>query len=147
MSTDRRLVLARILALVLVIAVSVYVFSIRDRAEELAVYGYPGIFLISILANATVLLPAPGVALVFALGGVFPPLGVAFAAGAGAAVGELSGYLAGFSGQPILANAERYQRIVRLDGIPSTPQLHCDRPAGFYPKPIFRPGWDRRGRP
>lgn len=112
MPTDRRLVLTRILALVLVIAVSVYVFSIRDRAEELAVYGYPGIFLVSILANATVLLPAPGVALVFALGGVFPPLGVAFAAGAGAAVGELSGYLAGFSGQPILANAERYQQIV-----------------------------------
>jgi membrane protein YqaA with SNARE-associated domain len=112
MPANRRLLIVRILAFVLVITISLYIFSIRDQAEQLAVYGYPGIFLISILANATVLLPAPGVALVFALGGVFPPLGVALAAGAGSAIGELSGYLAGFSGQPILENAERYQRLV-----------------------------------
>ena len=111
MTPERRLALARVLALLLVIAISVYIFSIRDQAEELAKYGYPGIFLLSILANATVLLPAPGVLFVFAMGAVFDPFWVAIAAGAGAALGELSGYLAGFSGQAIVENTQHYERL------------------------------------
>lgn len=111
MTPKQRLTLLRILALVVVIAISIYIFSIRDQAEELAKYGYPGIFLLSILANATVLLPAPGVLFVFAMGAVFNPLGVALAAGAGAALGELSGYLAGFGGQAIVERVGTYERL------------------------------------
>jgi len=80
--------------------------------EEFAVYGYPGIFLIALMANATVILPAPGVAVVFAMGSVFNPLGVAFAAGAGGTIGELTGYLAGFSGQAVVENTAMYNRIL-----------------------------------
>lgn len=112
--THANLLLAmRVLAVMLVIAISVYVFSIRDQAPELARYGYPGIFLLSILSNATVLLPAPGILFVFAMGAVFNPFWVAVAAGAGSAIGELSGYLAGFGGQMIVQNAEVYQRILK----------------------------------
>ena len=107
----QRATIARILALIAVIAISIYIFSIRDQARELAQYGYPGIFLLSILANATVLLPAPGVLFVFAMGAVFNPVGVALAAGAGAALGELSGYLAGFSGQAIIEQVDAYDRL------------------------------------
>jgi membrane protein YqaA with SNARE-associated domain len=112
MSSERRLQLLRILALVIVIAVSVYVFTIRDQAAVLARYGYPGIFLLSILANSTIILPAPGVLFVFTMGAVFHPIGVAIAAGLGAAIGELSGYLAGFSGQAVIERAEQYQKIL-----------------------------------
>lgn len=112
MNSKRRLQLARIFALLVVIAVSVYVFSIRDHAAELARYGYPGIFLLSILANATIILPAPGILFVFTMGAVFHPIGVALAAGLGAALGELSGYLAGFSGQAVVEHAEIYQKIL-----------------------------------
>ena len=112
MTPAQRLNLARVLALVVVIAISVYFFSIRDQAEELARYGYPGIFLLSILSNATVLLPAPGVLFVFAMGAVFNPFGVALAAGAGAALGELSGYLAGFSGQAVVERTAIYERLL-----------------------------------
>jgi membrane protein YqaA with SNARE-associated domain len=101
----------RIIALIFVIAISVYIFSIRDQAEQLAAYGYPGIFLLSFLAYATVLLPAPGVAIVFTMGAVFNPIGVALAAGAGAALGEISGYLAGFSGQAVIERADVYARL------------------------------------
>jgi membrane protein YqaA with SNARE-associated domain len=107
-----KLLIARILALVVVIAISIFVFSIRDQVEEFAVYGYPGIFIISFLANATVLLPAPGIAIVFAMGGIFNPLAVGVAAGAGGALGELSGYLAGFSGQAVIERADIYERMV-----------------------------------
>jgi membrane protein DedA with SNARE-associated domain len=101
------------MALFVVVALSLFIFSIRDRASELAIYGYPGIFLISFMAYATVLLPAPGVALVFTMGSVFNPIGVAIAAGTGAALGELSGYLAGFSGQAVVERVEVYDRLTR----------------------------------
>lgn len=105
--------ITRILSLFFVIAISVYIYSIRDQASQLAVYGYPGIFLLSFMAYATVLLPAPGVAVVIAMGAVFHPLGVGVAAGAGAALGEITGYLAGFSGQAVIERVGIYDRLTK----------------------------------
>jgi uncharacterized membrane protein YdjX (TVP38/TMEM64 family) len=107
------LALARVLSVIFVVAISIYIFSVRDRAQELAVYGYPGIFLLSFMAYATVLLPAPGVAVVFAMGAVFNPLAVALVAGAGAALGELTGYLAGFGSQPVIERVKIYERMAQ----------------------------------
>ncbi len=101
----------RVLALVAVVGITVLVFSIRDRVEEFAAFGYPGIFLIALLANATVFLPAPGVAVVFAMGAIFNPIFVGLAAGSGGALGELSGYLAGYSGQAVIERLDVYNRI------------------------------------
>lgn len=106
-----RLTILRSLAVLAVIGISVFVFSIRDQAEQFAKYGYPGIFLVALMANATVFLPAPGVAVVFAMGSVFHPIGVALAAGTGGALGELSGYLAGFGGQAVVENTAAYGRV------------------------------------
>jgi uncharacterized membrane protein YdjX (TVP38/TMEM64 family) len=94
-----------------VIAISIWIYSIKDQAAQLAAYGYPGIFIVAMLANATVFLPAPGVAVVFAMGSIFSPLLVALFAGTGAAIGELVGYLAGYSGQGIVENTQMFARI------------------------------------
>jgi membrane protein DedA with SNARE-associated domain len=129
-----RLTAARLLSLVGVVAISLYIFSIRDQAERLAAYGYPGIFVLSVLANATVILPAPGVAITFAMGAVFHPIGVALAAGSGAALGELTGYLAGFSGEGVIARADFYERVkawVARNGGPAILIL------AFIPNPFF----------
>lgn len=107
----RRSTVARVLALAAVVGISIYIFSIRDRAADFAIYGYPGIFLIALLSYATVILPAPGIAVVFTMGAIFNPLGVAIAAGAGAACGEITGYLAGYSGQAVIERADLYQRL------------------------------------
>jgi len=101
----------RILALAVVVAITLLVYAIRDRVQEFAVYGYPGIFLIALLANATIILPAPGVAVVFAMAGVFNPIGVAAAAATGGALGELTGYLAGFSGQAVIERTDFSRRM------------------------------------
>jgi uncharacterized membrane protein YdjX (TVP38/TMEM64 family) len=45
------------------------------------------------------------------MGNIFHPLVVALAAGTGGALGELSGYLAGFSGQAVIENTNAYERI------------------------------------
>ena len=101
----------RVIALLGVIAITVFIFSIRDRVEDLKEYGYIGIFFVALLANATVLIPAPGIAIIYAMGAVFNPFLVGLAAGTGGAIGELSGYLAGFSGQAIIERSDVYDRI------------------------------------
>ena len=95
-----------------VIGITVYVYSVREHVEEFAQYGYFGAFLIMLIANATVILPAPGVAVIFAMGGVLNPLGVALAAGVGGTLGEMTGYLAGYSGQAAVENTQIYSRIL-----------------------------------
>jgi membrane protein YqaA with SNARE-associated domain len=111
MSPKLRVNLLRIAALLVVIGLSVFIYSIRDEAQKLAIYGYPGIFLLAFLSYATVILPAPGIAIVFTIGSFLNPVGVALAAGAGAALGELSGYLAGFGGQVVIKKGRLYDRL------------------------------------
>ena len=103
--------LLRVISLLAVIGITLYIYNIRDHVAEFEKFGYAGIFLIAIIANATVHLPAPGVAIVYAMGAVFNPLGVGLAAGTGGAIGEVSGYLAGFSGQAVIERTDIYERF------------------------------------
>ena len=106
-----RTTILRVLAILAVIAMTLYTYTLRDRIAEFQALGYPGIFLVALIANATILLPAPGAALVAAVGAIFNPLGVGLAAGTGGAIGELSGYLAGFSGQAVIERTDVYAKI------------------------------------
>jgi uncharacterized membrane protein YdjX (TVP38/TMEM64 family) len=108
--TNRKNVL-RIVALVFVLALTVVLVIKRDSVKELEALGYPGIFLASLLTNATLILPIPGVLITSAMGAVFNPFWVALASSSGATVGEISGYLAGFSGQAVVENKKWYEKI------------------------------------
>ncbi len=99
------------LALAAALAISAAIFIWRERLAGLGAYGYPGIFLVSLIGNATLVLPAPSLAVVFAAGSsLYPPL-VGLAAGTGEALGELTGYLAGASGSGIVENQRHYAQI------------------------------------
>ena len=100
----------RALALIVVVAITIYIISIREHVADFKQYGYLGIFFVALLANATVFIPAPGVAIIYAMGAVFNPLYVGLVAGTGGAIGELSGFLAGFSGQAIIERTHIYER-------------------------------------
>ena len=104
--------LLRLIVLIGVIALTVFLFSIRNHVKDLQGYGYLGIFLISIVANATIIIPLPGIAVTYAMGSIFNPFFVAIAAGTGAALGELTGYMAGFSGQGVIEKESRYNRLL-----------------------------------
>ncbi|NLG98096.1 MAG: VTT domain-containing protein [Chloroflexi bacterium] len=124
----------RALVFVFVIALSIYLYTIRDQVQELEGYGYPGIFLVSFLTNATLILPLPGVVIASLMGTVFHPFWVAIAAGSGAALGELSGYLAGFSGQGVAEKTPIYNRmeeLMRKYGVWAVLIL------AFIPNPLF----------
>ncbi len=111
-SSQRTLNIVRVVIMLIIIVLTVLLVIYREQIQVLKTYGYPGIFIFSILANATILIPIPGVVFTSAMGAVFNPFWVSIAAGAGAAIGEISGYMAGFSGRAVVENSERYQRIV-----------------------------------
>jgi len=107
----RVLNILRILALVLVIGLSVFILFNADKIESLKILGYPGIFLMALVLNASLFLPMPMVIITSLMGTVFHPAGVALAAGLGSTVGELSGYLAGFSGQAVVERMDIYEKV------------------------------------
>lgn len=102
----------RFLIIAVVLGISVAIFVLRERFTELAAIGYPGIFLVSLLGNATIILPAPSLVLVYAMGSALPPGLVGLAAGVGEALGELTGYAAGFAGRAIIEDEKMYERLV-----------------------------------
>ena len=95
------------------ISVSIFVISKRVDTSQFARYGYPGVFVISLLGNATIILPAPSLAVVSVVGSVLNPFLVGLCAGIGEALGELTGYLAGYSGRAVIEDRERYEQMVR----------------------------------
>jgi membrane protein YqaA with SNARE-associated domain len=101
----------RLFVVAAVLAISGIIFAFRDRFAELAALGYGGIFAVSLLSNATIILPAPSLALVFAMGSALPPLLVGLAAGVGEALGELTGYAAGFGGRAVIEEQKRYDQL------------------------------------
>ena len=97
--------------MIFVIGLSVILYFIRDRVQELEDYGYPGIFLFNMLANATLILPVPGVLVTSLMGGVLNPFWVAIAAGTGAALGEFPATWPAFQGRQWLARTPTYTRM------------------------------------
>jgi len=105
-----------VLGLVLIIGIVVGVFffyrSYPERIETLQGYGYLGVFFISVLLNATIVLPAGNFLVLATMGAVLPSATlVGLAGGLGAAVGELTGYAAGYSGQAIVTRQRVYTRL------------------------------------
>jgi len=110
-STSRRELLTRLLAITVVIVITLAIWRTADKLEQFKLWGYPGVFVVSFLGNATVILPAPSLALVFAMGGILNPLLVGLVAGPAEALGELTGYLAGYGGRAIIENRQMYERL------------------------------------
>ena len=137
MNDRRRLTLLRVLALMGVVVLIVTLFIFRDQVKKLEEYGYVGIFLLSIAANATIIIPLPGVAFTTAMGAIFNPLGVAVAAGLGAAIGELSGYLAGFSGRGVAERAALYNRLITWMKAHQNLAYGMILLLAFIPNPLF----------
>ncbi len=109
-----------ILGVVLTIVMAVAVVYFWDFVQGLEGYGYAGAFFISILGGATIVVPVPMLAVVFALGGVLSPYWVGVAAGLGETVGALTIYMTGYGGGTALLNSKHckvqaaYERLMGL---------------------------------
>ncbi|HJX12096.1 MAG TPA: VTT domain-containing protein [Dehalococcoidales bacterium] len=103
----------------LMMAAAIVYFS--QYLRELQHYGYLGAFVISILGGATILIPVPMLAVVFALGGVMPhPWLVGLTAAFGEVLGSLTIYMTGHGAGKALSTSRHgrmqsaYERMLRL---------------------------------
>jgi len=133
-STARLSCLARGIALVVVISLSFSISLNKDRMQSVAAFGYAGAFLVMLLSNATLVLPAPGLVFVFALGSSLHPVLVGLFAAVGATLGEVSGYVTGYSGLPVMEKTRLARRVERwmLSNGPLTIFL-----LSIVPNPLF----------
>lgn len=110
-----------ITGVVLTILMAVAVIYYGESIQELQAYGYVGAFIISILGGATIIIPVPMLAVVFALGGVME---YTWLVGISAALGELVGaltiYMTGHGAGRALSNSKHgriqsaYERMLGL---------------------------------
>lgn len=97
------------------IATFYLLFDPTRRAQAEALLDSPSgllvLFVLSLISNATLILPVPGLALTALAASFANPLLVGVVAGVGQALGEMTGYLAGYSGQELIDESPRYRRM------------------------------------
>jgi membrane protein YqaA with SNARE-associated domain len=102
------------LLLVIAITAGIIYFDRQypGRIKELETYRYLGAFLISVIFNATLILPVGNMVILMTLGANMPsPVLVGLVGGTGAAIGEIVGYIAGRSGRGLVAKSQIYSRV------------------------------------
>jgi uncharacterized membrane protein YdjX (TVP38/TMEM64 family) len=106
--------LVPILTIVLVIAISAGLFIFNhlypEKVSDFENYGYLGAFLVGLVANATIILPMPGLVILVAIGTILNPVLVGLVGTVGGVIGEIIGYVAGYSGRGLLGKEKMYTR-------------------------------------
>jgi membrane protein DedA with SNARE-associated domain len=101
----------RLIITILAVAISLLILLLKDQIEAFHHFGYLGILVISFAGNATILLPAPVLLTVAALGSTLPPIFVGIVASLGAVLGESVAYFLGLGGNIIVSKSARYRRV------------------------------------
>jgi membrane protein YqaA with SNARE-associated domain len=110
-------------AMVITLVLAALVVIKWEAVQDLAGVSYLGLFIISALGGATVIIPVPTLAVQFAMGGVLQPwfgpaiigpLFVGVVAGFAETIGALSIYLTGFGGGTSLARSSEKGRLHRM---------------------------------
>lgn len=103
--------ITRYLMILTSLLISIAIFLFRDYFKNLSTLGYFGIFLISVVGNATIIIPAPVVATALIGGSIYNPYLVGIITALGATIGELTGYLAGEGSQAFIENNKHYKKV------------------------------------
>jgi membrane protein DedA with SNARE-associated domain len=101
----------RIAVLVLVAAAIVAVALYGPQLRRFAAVGYPAIFLVCYITNASVLIPLPGLGITVLGGALYNPFLVGLVAGLGQTLGSLNSYAAGYTSQTMLDDIRFYPRV------------------------------------
>jgi membrane protein YqaA with SNARE-associated domain len=72
----------------------------------IATFGYPGVFFVSLVSSASIFFPIPGFLFILAASPVLNPFLLGIVAGAGSAIGELTGYILGRGGKKTIEKKE-----------------------------------------
>jgi uncharacterized membrane protein YdjX (TVP38/TMEM64 family) len=74
-------------------------------------WALPALFAVSVISSATLFLPVPGLAVTTLVGSLLNPVTVGSVAGIGQTLGEMTGYMAGYSGKGLVGRTKTYERI------------------------------------
>lgn len=100
-----------LLVVLALIIIGIAIYFLSRLLGDAEAYGYLGVFLISVMASAVIIIPIPAIAVVFGLGAVLNPWLVGLMAGLGEPIGELTAYMAGYSGRVAMENRGFYVRL------------------------------------
>lgn len=101
----------RFLALAAVLLAIVLAVLFRDKLPDPTTAAYPSLFIISFVSSASVFIPLPGIVAVCFGGTLLTPVLVGLVSGVAEALGETTGYLAGYGGRGIVEQGRWYRRI------------------------------------
>jgi len=92
--------------------------QISQFLQQLAQFGYFGVFLLSLIGASSIIIPIPYTIIIFFIAKQYDPILLAIAGGTGAALGEFTGYILGFYGQKIISEERRRKMefMVKLFG-------------------------------
>ncbi len=109
----KRVIPLFILLLAIAITVALFVFAQRypEKVKELENLGYVGVFLVSLITSGTVILPAPGILLLFPAAVTYNPFLVGLVGATGSIIGEITGYMAGYGGRGMVRHGRMYDRV------------------------------------
>jgi membrane protein YqaA with SNARE-associated domain len=102
----RRQKIASILIFIGSLTISLVIFFLPIKPEQLGVWGYGGIFIITMLGAMMLFVPGPTMIAAFFIGSTLNPLLVALFAGLGSAIGESTGYGAGYATRALIRDPE-----------------------------------------
>ena len=110
----RQKVLPALGVILLALALNLLVIGLpRQWFEGWGNYGYLGVFVVALLANASVFVPIPYPGLIARLATELNVLGVALLGAAGSAVGETTGFLVGRAGKRAVDQTRFYRWLQR----------------------------------
>jgi len=122
------------LSLASALVITIIAVALFRNFGSLQHIGYLEIFIISLVSSATILLPLPGFAIVFASAPYLNPLLLGIAAGLGSGLGEIAGYLAGYAGHNAVERTSifrHHKKQIEKYGAPAIFLL------AFIPNPAF----------
>ena len=101
-----------ILSVLFIVGIAALAVVFREEVKNFHEYSYLGAFLISVMSGGTIIVPIPGVPIIFTLGGIVPyPFLVGIAAGLGEGLGAFNFYLAGRGGQTYVPERHKSNRF------------------------------------
>lgn len=105
-------------AIFIVTAFAFAFFLLDINLAQLNTYGYIGLFAVSLISAASIVLPMPGAAAITSAGalldpvlGIPVPIMVGLVAGLAEALGEFTGYAAGYGGSALFQDRPLYPRV------------------------------------
>jgi membrane protein YqaA with SNARE-associated domain len=86
-------------------------YFLKDVAGGLSSFGYSGVFFLSLLGSASMILPVPGLISLCTVSAILNPFTLGLLAAIGETIGEVTGYAVGFGGKGLLDKSRLYRWV------------------------------------